>query len=83
MVDIRYKERKSALKAVKDLGRELQYVAPHLKDDRKVVLAAVKEGDFWTYYRPHSHEQPMNYFATSSWELRSMHLRNYDEGEPL
>ena len=46
-------------------------------------LMIVSYGDFWTYYRPHSHEQPMNYFATSSWELRSMYLRNYDEGEPL
>ena len=39
---IKYKDRKSALKAVKEDGDKLKYVAPNLRDDREVVLEAVK-----------------------------------------
>ena len=38
MAGIKYKDRESALKAVKENGFELKYVAPHLKDFMLVSL---------------------------------------------
>jgi ubiquinone biosynthesis protein Coq4 len=50
MSDIKYKDRKSALKAVKEDGSELEYVAPNLRADREVVLEAVKNWGFALQY---------------------------------